>query len=99
MSFTDEFEDRFKDVNTTAFNLRKGVIDSLLEYTCSAVNGTCNKTSIGMDTRGRAIRLHDQGGLDPVFVMDASSSVKRENFQRGLDFAKGLVKLIGSSKR
>ena len=48
MSFTDESEDRYKDVNTTAFNLLKGVINSLLEYTCSAENGACNKTSMGL---------------------------------------------------
>ena len=48
MSFTDESEDRYKDVNTTAFNLFKGVIDFLLEYTFSAEKGTCNKTSMGL---------------------------------------------------
>ena len=98
---TDEFEDRFKDDNTTAFYLRKNVIDSLLEYTCNHENETgCNKTSSQtMDTRGRAIILNEEGGLDLVFVLDASSSVKREGFQKGLNFTKEFIKTVGASKR
>lgn len=51
----------------------------------------------GMNTRG--INLNEVGGLDLVFVLDASSSVKRDGFQRGLEFAKELVRTIGTSKR
>ena len=53
-----------------------------------------------MEIRGRAIILNENGGLDLVFVIDASSSVKKDtDFKKGLDFAKELVKTIGASKR
>jgi len=72
-----------------------------MEYTCNHENETgCNKTNVqGMDTRGRAINLNSDGGLDLVFILDASSSVKREGFTKGLGFAKELIKTIGMSKR
>lgn len=97
----DEFEDRFKDVNTTAYNFRKNLIDPLLEYTCNSDNATgCNKTNSGPVIRGRAINLNGNGGLDLVFVIDASSSVKKDtDFKSGLEFAKELVRTIGTSKR
>ena len=97
----DELEDRFKDVNATAFILRKGVIDNLLEYTCNRENQTgCNKTNAqGVDNRARAINLNDEGGLDLVFVIDASSSVKRDGFKLGLNFSQELVRTIDISKR
>lgn len=99
---SDEFEDRFKDVNTTAYNFRKNLIDPLLEYTCNSDNETgCNKTNDrGHDFRGRAINLNAEGGLDLVFVIDASSSVKKDtDFKSGLEFAKELVRTIGASNR
>ena len=87
--FVDEIEDSYEDVNTTALNLRKNLIDSLLDYARSEKpNGT-------MDIRGRAIFTHDESGLDLVFVLDASSSVKREDFKLGLDFIEKLVRFIG----
>lgn len=98
----DEFEDRFKGVNVTAYNLRKNLLDPLSEYTCNSDNSTgCNRTSIrGMDFRGRAINLNSRGGLDLVFVIDASSSVRKlTDFKFGLEFAKELVRTIGASKR
>lgn len=98
----DELEDRFKDINTTAYNFRKNLIDPLLEYTCNSDNATgCNKTKgLGMEIRGRAINLNVNGGLDLVFVIDASSSVKKgTDFKSGLEFAKELVRTIGVSKR
>lgn len=100
--FTDEFEDRFKGVNVTAYNLRKNLLDPLSEYTCNSDNSTgCNRTSIrGMDFRGRAINLNSRGGLDLVFVIDASSSVRKlTDFKNGLEFAKELVRTIGSNNR
>ena len=100
--FTDEFEDRFKGVNVTAYNLRKNLLDPLSEYTCNSDNSTgCNRTSIrGMDFRGRAINLNSRGGLDLVFVIDASSSVRKlTDFKNGLEFAKELVRTIGTSKK
>lgn len=98
----DELENRFKDINSTAIFLRKNVIDTLMEYTCNHDNQSgCNKSkpTEGMDTRGRMINLNDNSGLDLVFVIDASSSVSREGFQRGLNFSKELVRTIGASKR
>lgn len=98
----DEFEDRFKDVNTTAYNLRKNMIDPLLEYACNSDNDIgCNKTNAhGTDFRGRAINLNADEGLDLVFVIDTSSSVKKDtDFKSGLEFAKELVRTIGASKR
>ena len=91
----------FKNVNETAFNLRKNMIDMFLEYACNHENETrCNKTRAqGMDSRGRSINLNSDGGLDLVFVIDASSSVKKDGFQKGLKFAKELVRRIGASKR
>lgn len=88
MKFVDEVEDGFEDVNTTAFKLRKNLIDSLLDYTRS------DKTNVSVDTRGRAIFTQSQHGLDLVFVLDASSSVKKENFELGLAFVKKLVRFI-----
>lgn len=88
MKFVDEVEDGFEDVNTTAFKLRKNLIDSLLDYTRS------DKTNVSVDTRGRAIFTQSQQGLDLVFVLDASSSVKKENFELGLAFVKELVRFI-----
>ena len=53
-----------------------------------------------MEIRGRAINLNANGGLDLVFVIDASSSVKKDtDFKSGLDFAKEFVRTIGASKR
>lgn len=97
----DKFEDLFQDDNTTAFNLRKNVIDNLLEYACNKENETgCNEESFsGMDTRGRFINLNDKGGLELVFVLDASSSVKMAGFHLGKNFTKELVKTIGASPR
>ena len=99
--YTDKFEDLFQDDNTTAFNLRKNVIDNLLEYACNKENETgCNEESFsGMDTRGRFINLNDKGGLELVFVLDASSSVKMAGFHLGKNFTKELVKTIGASPR
>ncbi|XP_015777234.1 PREDICTED: complement factor B-like isoform X2 [Acropora digitifera] len=97
----DEFEDRFQDDNTTAYNLRKNVIDNLLEYACNKENETgCNEAhSSGVDTRGRFINLNDKGGLELVIVLDSSGSVKPTGFQLGKNFTKELVKTIGKSKR
>ena len=53
-----------------------------------------------MDFRGRAINLNSRGGLDLVFVIDASSSVRKlTDFKNGLEFAKELVRTIGTSKK
>ena len=87
--FADAIEDSYEDVNTTAFNLRKNLIDSLLDYT------RIDETNVSMDSRGRAIFTHSENSLDLVFVLDASSSVKRENFKLGLAFVKKLVRFIG----
>ncbi|XP_067016857.1 complement factor B-like isoform X1 [Acropora muricata] len=97
----DEFEDRFQDDNTTAYNLRKNVIDNLLEYACNKENETgCNEVhSSGVDTRGRFINLNDKGGLELVIVLDSSGSVKPTGFQLGKNFTKELVKTIGKSSR
>ena len=100
--FSDELENRFKDINSTAIFLRKNVIDTLMEYTCNHDNQSgCNKSkpTEGMDIRGRMINLNDNSGLNLVFVIDASSSVSREGFQRGLNFSKELVRTIEASKR
>ena len=43
--FSDELENRFKDINSTAIFLRKNVIDTLMEYTCNHDNQSgCNKS-------------------------------------------------------
>lgn len=89
--FADEIEDSFEDVNTTAFNLRKNLIDPMLDYTRR------DKTNESMDTRGRAIFTQSEDGLDLVFVLDASSSIKRENFELALAFVKKLVTFISSN--
>ena len=49
------------------------------------------------DTRGSSgtILTHSENGLDLVFVLDSSSSVKLNNFKLGLYFAKELVRFIG----
>ena len=78
--FVDEIEDSFEDVNTTAFKLRKNLIDPMVDYTRRA--------------RGRAIFTQSEDELDLVFVLDASSSVKRENFELALAFVKKLVTFI-----
>ena len=49
------------------------------------------------DARGRAIFTKNDNGLDLVFVIDASTSVKKENFQLGLAFVKKLVNFIGKN--
>ena len=67
----------------------------MLEYTCSGVNSTCNLTAV--DMRARAINPNHAGGLDLIFVFDASSSIKKTDFQLGLRFAQKLVKLLGST--
>ena len=86
--FVDEIEDSFEDVNTTSFKLRKNLIDSLLDYTRN------DKRNVSVDTRGRAIFTQTEHGLDLVFVLDASSSVTKENFKLGLAFIKKLVTFI-----
>lgn len=44
--------------------------------------------------------MNSRGGLDLVFVIDASSSVRKQtDFKNGLGFAKELVRIIGTSKR
>jgi len=86
--FVDEVEDSFEDVNTTAYKLRKHLIDSLVDYT------TSDKTNVSLDPRGRAIFIQSKYRLDLVFVLDSSSSVKRENFKLGLAFVKRLFTFI-----
>ena len=87
----DKVEDSFEDVNTTAFNLRKNLIDTLLTYT------SVNTTNSSGNTRGRAIFNQYDNMLDLVFVLDASTSVTREKFQLGLRFVKKLVKFLGTN--
>lgn len=44
--------------------------------------------------------MNSRGGLDLVFVIDASSSVRKlTDFKNGLEFAKELVRTIGTSNR
>ena len=44
--------------------------------------------------------MNSRGGLDLVFVIDASSSVRKlTDFKNGLEFAKELVEIIGTSNR
>ena len=64
------------------------------------VNGTdvCDY-EIKKQRKGRAINLNDIGGLDIVFVIDGSDSVRKDGFQKSLKFATEVVKAIGSSKR
>ena len=45
------------------------------------------------------IDLNANIGLDLVFVIDSTSSVRRTDFSTGLRFAKTLVRTIGASKR
>lgn len=52
----------------------------------------------GMDTRGH-IRLNESSDLDLVFVIDSSYSVRRDGFQKALEFAKELVRAIATIKR
>jgi len=69
-------------------------------------NGTWNGTEAictgnsDKTTGYRGINLNANGGLDLVFVIQASSSVKKgTDFKSGLEFAKELVRTIGASKR
>ena len=101
-SFADGFEDRFKDVNTTAYKIWKNLIDPLLQYMCYSNNAIeCNRTKgAGMKIQGKAINLNANSGLDLVFVTDISSSVNKDtDFQSGLEFAQELVRTTGASKR
>lgn len=70
-------------------------IDRMLEYTCSGINSTCNMTN--MDLRARAINPKHAGGLDIVFVFDASSSINKEDFKLGIRFAQELVNQLGAT--
>jgi len=70
-------------------------IDRMLEYTCSGINTTCNMTA--MDMRARAINPRHAGGLDIVFVFDASSSIKKGDFKLSIGFAQKLVRVLGTS--
>ncbi|XP_031574706.1 complement C2-like [Actinia tenebrosa] len=90
----NDFEYMVRDSNSTAKILRQN-IDKMLEYTCSGVNSTCNLTAV--DMRARAINPNHAGGLDLIFVFDASSSIRKPDFQLGLRFAQELVKLLGST--
>ncbi|KXJ16643.1 Complement C2 [Exaiptasia diaphana] len=67
----------------------------MLEYTCSGINSTCNMTNV--DLRARAINPKHAGGLDIVFVFDASSSINKLDFKLGIRFAQELVKQLGST--
>ena len=87
----DEVEHSFEDVEMTALNLRKNLIDTLLSY------NSINETNTSNDTRGRAIFTQHNNVLDLVFVLDASTSVRKEHFQLGLAFVKKLVKFIGKN--
>lgn len=77
------------------------MIDNFKGYACNHDNETgCNRTnSQSMDTRGRAILLDTDSGLDLVFVIDASSSVTRDGFNLSLSFAQEFIKTIGLSRR
>jgi hypothetical protein len=94
MFFADEFEYMVRNSSNTAMMLKQN-IDRMLEYTCSGLNTTCNLTAV--DMRARAINPNHAGGLDIVFVFDASSSIKKTDFQLALRFAQELVKLLGST--
>ena len=77
------------------------MIDTLLEYACNHENDTgCEKNNAKVtDARGRTIDLDDSGGLDLVFVLDTSSSLKEKGFNLSMAFVKKLMKTIGLSKR
>lgn len=70
-------------------------LDRMLEYTCSGINTTCNMTD--KDLRGRAINPKHAGGLDIVFVFDASSSINKPDFNLGKRFAQQLVIKLGAT--
>ncbi|XP_031574709.1 complement C2-like isoform X2 [Actinia tenebrosa] len=90
----EEFQYFVRGVDETAIILRKN-IDKMLQYTCSGVNSTCSST--GIDTRARAIDLGEQGGLDVLFVLDASSSIKRKDFKLAKEFAIAIVRQLGAT--
>ena len=81
-------------MNETALIFRKH-IDTLMEYTCSSGNSTCNIT--GLDTRARSIDLTQDRGLDVLFVFDASSSIKKKEFRLAKDFAIAIVNQLGAT--
>nr|AND61522.1 factor B2b protein [Exaiptasia diaphana] len=89
----DIFDHLVTDVDQTAILLRKG-LDTMLEYTCSGGNKTCNIS--GVDTRARkvSVDLTDSKGLDVLFIFDASSSITDSDFKLGVQFARRLVNVL-----
>ena len=45
------------------------------------------------------ININEKSGMDLVFVFDGSSSIGKGDFELGLRFAQGLVKMIGAHRR
>lgn len=91
---TEEFQYFVRGVDETAIILQKN-IDKMLQYTCSGVNSTCSMT--GIDARARSIDLGKHGGLDVLFVFDASSSIKRKDFKIAIEFAIAIVRQLGAT--
>ena len=93
--FTDENYREFPPINETAIRLQEGFVGSLLQVTCSGTNVSCPK----IDARARALNLKYKEGLDLIFVLDASSSIKTENFNTAKGFLKEIVEIFGISDR
>ena len=97
---TDEQDARYKGENETARLLRANLVDTVMEYTCTDGNTTCNATlPSDVDARARAININEKSGMDLVFVLDGSSSIKKDDFELGLKFVTRLVKMIGADRR
>ena len=76
--------DSLESLQRVAMNLRKHFIDKLSWNTS--------------DSLARAGLSSGAGGLDLVFVFDSSGSVGRENFKKGIAFAKTIIDEFGISK-
>ncbi|XP_028411074.1 complement factor B-like isoform X2 [Dendronephthya gigantea] len=85
----------FRPINETAKLLGEEFVNSLLQTTCSGTNVSCPV----YDTRARALNLKYKNGLDLIFVLDTSSSIKEKNFEIARGFVETLVNIFGVDRR
>lgn len=85
----------FPSINETLERFQEGFVNSLLQTTCSGANVSCPK----LDARARSLKLKYKDGLDLIFVLDTSSSIKKDSFEIAKDFIKKIVEIFGVSSR
>lgn len=93
--FVDKTVHLFQPINVTVQLLRDVFVNPLLQVTCSGNNSPCPKGG----TRVRVLDRKYKKGLDLIFVLDSSNSIKKENFKIAKNLIQTVVRIFGVDTR